>query len=172
MGWFLNYQKHNVFSPEDKRNGVKKKGRGRITTHYRNEKNLFRNWKEIIDRIFIDKRVAYKISFHSPEKDLSILERMLKVSFTRRIDSNEHRNILPVSRGGELQTGEGEEEVVKNSSLITSPPFIHISREDSSLSLARGEKGRAGEEGEGETPRRVAIATPIIGCLQLPARLR
>lgn len=97
---------------------------------------------------------------------------MLKVSFTRRIDSNEHRNILPVSRGGELQTGGGEEEVVKNSSLITSPPFIHISREDSSLSLARGEKGRAGEEGEGETPRRVAIATPIIGCLQLPARLR
>lgn len=84
---------------------------------------------------------------------------------------HEHRNSsfqFPMEEERNRRQTRGEEEVVKNSSLITSPPFIHISREDSSLSLARDE-GRGGG-GRGETPRGVAIATPIIGCLQLPAR--
>lgn len=91
---------------------------------------------------------------------------MLKASFIRRIDLRTPEHPSCFQRGGdaaeELQTdgGRGEEEVVKNSSLITSPPFIHISLEDSSLSLARDE-GKGRKKG-GETPRGVAIATPII----------
>lgn len=67
---------------------------------------------------------------------------------------HEHRNSsfqFPMEEERNRRQTRGEEEVVKNSSLITSPPFIHISREDFSLSLARGEgRGEAREDGGGK----------------------
>lgn len=106
-------------------------------------------------------------------KGFVCLRKDAKARFIRRIDSRTPEQFLPVSNGRreESQTDEGRRRSSeKFISYYVATIHSYLSRRFFSL-LGEGWGEGGGEEGgREETPRGMAIATPIIGCLQLPAR--